>query len=250
MGPLTDTITRILEQKYPELASGWHLPMWATVVEIGSQLQQETVTEETPVYAVDLQLLKPEGTPDLDVPVFEQIPLPAAAGGTGGRGQWSKPETGTWVELAFAYGSPAHPFVRCILPHGRQIPAMHQNSQRWQHSHSSYQQVDENGNWQRETDQDIKDIAQNLTELVTKTRTVQAQKLWTGNSADNIYQLLLELMQNVELLAKKTASHGHPYTWSDPGGASVTSAPISAASFNQSAQVVNGLAGKLSPMIK
>ena len=312
-----DVLARILEAKYPELAAGWHLPMWAEVVEIGEPLDKQTVTEEQPIYAVDLQLLKPDGTQDTDVPVFEQIPLPALAGGQNGRGQWSKPEPGTWVELAFAYGSPAHPFIRCVLPHGRQIPVMHQNSQRWQHDHASFQQVDQEGNWLRETDVNITDksenyladtakyhhitaenyqadikqkhgitaenyqadirqkhgitaenyqadirqkhgitaetsfaeISQNLTELIGEVRKSVAKKHYAGSESDNIYRLLYDFLLETQALTQKTAAHGHPYFWTDPGGGAVTAAPMLAGEIMASGTKMNGISETLDNII-
>lgn len=250
-------IAKILEQKYPELASGWHLPMWAEVVSIGKPLSGETCTESEPVYAVDLQLLTPDGKPDTDVPVFEQIPLPVPASGSG-RGIWGKPAKGTWVELAFAYGRADHPFIRCVLPHGQTIVKMAADSQRWQQSEKAFQQVDAQGNWSRETDKNITDkadksfseIAKDMTEQIGNLKKTIAKKHYAGSDSTNIYQLILDLMKEVEALANTAASHGHPFTWAGPAGSGVSMASIDAGTFLQSGSKAAELSGKLDPLVE
>ena len=83
------SIIRIIERKYPELSMGWHLPLWAKVVDILEPLSQQMATEENPIYAVSVKLLDRYGEIDKDVPVIEHVLLPVPAGGEK-RGFWSK----------------------------------------------------------------------------------------------------------------------------------------------------------------
>lgn len=243
------TLARILQRKYPELASGWHLPIWASVTDIGSPLAGETATETTPVYAVSVQILKQNGEPDTDIPVISDVLLPVPAGGLQ-RGLWAKPSVGTQVELAFAYGSPAHPFIRSILPHGLTLPNMAETAQRWQQSEQAYLQVDQNNDWQSKGQNSATDIAENLTQRIGNLREIIAQKHHVGDDSTNIYQLLLDLMNTVYELANVASAHTHNYTWTDPGGASVTSPPLQASSYTQSATNAQEQANSLQPLLK
>ena len=243
------TVERILLRKYPELASGWHLPMWAEVVDILKPLAAETVTEEEPVYSVSVQLLTVHGKHDEDLPIIEDVLLPVPSGADQ-RGFWSKPLKGTIVELAFAYGSPAHPFIRSILPHGLKLPNMAETSQRWQQSEKAYIQVNEANEWEKTGINDLTTIENNLTQRIGNVRDIIAKKHWAGSETENIYKLLHELMITVSGIASIAANHGHPYSWSDPGGSGTTSPPTSSGQFSGKSSEASNQAARLQPLLK
>ena len=242
-------VTRVLMRKYPELQSGWHLPMWAKVTDILTPLAAETVTEETPVYSVSVQLLKANGEEDKDVPILADVLLPVPAGGVQ-RGFWSKPSIGTIVEIAFAYGSPANPFIRSILPHGLKLPNMAETDQRWQQSEKAYIQVNKDDEWESKGKNSTLTIEENLKEQIGKVREIIATKHHVGDDSTNIYRLLLELMQSVEALASISSGHTHSYSWSDPGGSGVTSPPLQTASYTSKSAEVKTQSAKLEPLLK
>lgn len=242
-------IKRVLMRKYPELESGWHLPMWAKVTDTLKPLAGETVTEEEPIYSVSVQLLDANGEEDKDVPILEDVLLPVPAGGEQ-RGFWSKPSKGTIVELAFAYGLPSHPFIRSILPHGLKLPNMAETDQRWQQSEKAYTQVNKDDEWETkgknsttEIEKDLRIKAGELSEIIAKTHHV-------GDDSTNIYSLLHDLMNTVADLAKVAGTHNHSYTWAGMGGASTTSPPMQTSSYTQKGTEATQLAGKLSPLLK
>lgn len=68
-----------------------------------------------PYYAVDVKLLKPDGTDDTDQPLLEAVQVPLHMAGDES-GQFGFMKEGTLVVIAFAYGSPGHPFIQAILP--------------------------------------------------------------------------------------------------------------------------------------
>lgn len=241
-------INRILMRKYPELASGWHLPLWAKVTDILTPLAGEIATEETPVYSVSVQLLDKNGDEDLDIPVIEDVLLPVPAGGVQ-RGFWSKPSVGTVVELAFAYGSPAHPFIRSILPHGLTLPTMEATDQRWQQSEQAYIQVNQDNEWQQTGKNSTITIEESLSQQIGNLSEIIAKKHYVGDDSNNIYELLLELMNSVYDLATTASAHTHNFVWSGLGGASVTSPPLQASSYTQGGTTAKELATTLESLL-
>lgn len=258
-------IARVIQRKYPELSCGWHLPLFARVVDQLGNVSGNQVSEHTPEYSVSVQLLNTELEPDLDVPVIEDVLVPLSVGGDQ-RGLWGKPSVNTVVELAFAYGSPAHPFVRSIMPHGLTTPSMKSNDQRWQQTEETFWQVDQEENWShageelkqtvrkgydqtigesliQKVERDIKQQIGNLKETIAK-------KHYQGDDSTNIYRLLLELMNTVNELSQVTSSHTHPYTWSDPGGAAITSPPVQVRAITQTGTSAEELATTLEPLLK
>ncbi|MDE8603884.1 hypothetical protein M3I01_013355 [Marinomonas sp. RSW2] len=274
------TIERIMQRKYPELGMGWHLPLWAKVVDNGEELAQQTATEQSPVYAVSVRLLDRYGVIDKDVPVIKDVLVPVPAGAANQRGQWSKPLVDTVVELAFAYGSPAHPFIRSILPYGLVLPSMGEKDQRWQQSEKSYIEITDQDDWTQkgsnstieleeteivkaknstteiEETETVKaknsttEIEEDLTQRIGQIREIIANKHWVGSEGTNIYQLLHDLMMTVSSLAKIAGAHNHSYTWSDPGGAATTSPPLQISSYNTKDTEATELAGSLQPLLK
>jgi hypothetical protein len=61
--------------------------------------------------------------------------------------------------VCFAYGLPNKPYIQSILPHGLSMPKVPKGDQVWQHSGAAQQRVDADGNWLRQTDGKIRDLA-------------------------------------------------------------------------------------------
>lgn len=243
------TIERIIIRKYPELASGWHLPLWARVTDTLSPLAGQTENEDDAVFSVSVQLLKSNGEDDVEVPIIENVLLPVPAGG-GLRGFWAKPMPDTIVEIAFAYGLPSHPFIRSILPHGLTLPSMEADAQRWQQDDKSYLQVSAAGEWEQKGKKSTLTIEEDLQEQIGNLREIIAKKHHVGSESINIYKLLFDLMNTVADLANVASGHSHSYSWSDPGGAGTTSPPIQMAGHTQAMLQAKQQAGKLEPLLK
>ncbi len=154
-------IKKLVLKLFPELSAGYHLPMFGVVVAARETPNEGDLCEEfRPHYAVDVQVLTEHGQPDADWPLLRDVILAVPVAGNE-RGQFSFPDDGAWVELAFAYGSPNRPFIRSVLPHNLTLPPLERGEQRWQHNAKSYQRIDKNGNQQRITDGDIDDKSLN-----------------------------------------------------------------------------------------
>lgn len=154
---MEDTVNRIVERRFPELVSGYHLPRFARVVAVADPLAQAGLCDEyRPRYAVDVQVLDADGEPDSQTPLLAGVPLPIPAGGNE-QGFFGFPEEGTLVVISFAYGLPHKPFILQILPHDLTLPPLARGDQLWQHSDHVNQRADAHGNWLRQTDQGIHD---------------------------------------------------------------------------------------------
>ncbi len=156
---MEEAITRIVERRFPELAGAYHLPRFARVLAVADPPTAAGLCDDfRPRYAVDLEVLAPDGEADPDLPHLLGVALPVPGGGAE-MGFYAFPEEGTVVVVSFAYGLPNKPFVLQILPHGLSLPKVPKGDQLWQHSEAVQQRVDAEGNWLRQTDARISDLA-------------------------------------------------------------------------------------------
>ncbi|AZC72370.1 hypothetical protein [Pseudomonas chlororaphis] len=156
---MDDAIRRSVERQFPELTGGYHLPRFARVVGVADAPAAAGICDDfRPRYAVDIQVLGPDGEPDTLLPILAGVPLPLPTGGEE-MGIYAFPEENTTVVVCFAYGLPHKPYIQTILPHGLSMPRVPKGDQVWQHSEACQQRVDADGNWLRQTDGKIQDKA-------------------------------------------------------------------------------------------
>lgn len=156
---MDDAIKRSVERQFPELTGGYHLPRFAPVVAVADAPAGAGICDDfRPRYAVDIEVLGPDGEPDSKLPILAGVPLPLPTGGEE-MGIYAFPEEGTQVVVCFAYGLPHKPYIQTILPHGLSMPSVPKGDQVWQHSEACQQRVDADGNWLRQTDGKILDKA-------------------------------------------------------------------------------------------
>ena len=156
---MEDAIRRAVERQFPELTGGYHLPRFARVVAVADAPAGAGICDDfRPRYAVDIEVLGPDGEPDSQLPQLAGVPLPLPTGGEE-MGMYAFPEEGTQVVVCFAYGLPNKPYIQTILPHGLSMPKVPKGDQVWQHSEAAQQRVDADGNWLRQTDGKIQDKA-------------------------------------------------------------------------------------------
>jgi hypothetical protein len=156
---MEDAIRRAVERQFPELTGGYHLPRFARVVAVADAPAGAGICDDfRPRYAVDIELLGPDGEVDPQLPQLAGVPLPLPTGGEE-MGMYAFPEEGTQVVVCFAYGLPNKPYIQTILPHGLSMPKVPKGDQVWQHSEAAQQRVDADGNWLRQTDGKIQDKA-------------------------------------------------------------------------------------------
>ena len=156
---MDDAIRRSVERQFPELTGGYHLPRFARVVAVADAPAGAGICDDfRPRYAVDIEVMGPDGEPDTKLPILAGVPLPLPTGGEE-MGIYAFPEEGTQVVVCFAYGLPHKPYIQTILPHGLSMPNVPKGDQVWQHSEACQQRVDADGNWLRQTDGKIRDKA-------------------------------------------------------------------------------------------
>ncbi|UOK40119.1 hypothetical protein MJP36_09830 [Pseudomonas palleroniana] len=156
---MDDAIRRSVERQFPELTGGYHLPRFARVVAVADAPASAGICDDfRPRYAVDIEVMGPDGEPDTKLPILAGVPLPLPTGGEE-MGIYAFPEEGTQVVVCFAYGLPHKPYIQSILPHGLSMPSVPKGDQVWQHSEACQQRVDADGNWLRQTDGKIRDKA-------------------------------------------------------------------------------------------
>lgn len=156
---MDDAIRRSVERQFPELSGGYHLPRFARVVAVADAPASAGICDDfRPRYAVDIEVMGPDGEPDTKLPILAGVPLPLPTGGEE-MGIYAFPEEGTQVVVCFAYGLPHKPYIQTILPHGLSMPSVPKGDQVWQHSEACQQRVDADGNWLRQTDGKIRDKA-------------------------------------------------------------------------------------------
>lgn len=143
---------------FPELVAGLHLDRYARVLAVHDAPKLGDTSERfRPRFAVDLEILTPEGVKDEAYAVYEAVPLPAMGAVGTESGQYAFPVPGTLVVMGFAYGRPDHPVIRQLYPQGCSLPDLPFGAQRWQQDAAVFQTVDPDGNWQRKTDMTITD---------------------------------------------------------------------------------------------
>jgi hypothetical protein len=205
---MEEVIRRTVERQFPELTGGYHLPRFGRVTGIADAPTSAGICDDfRPRFAVDVEVLTPDGEADASLPILAGVPLPLPMGGDE-MGFFAFPEEGTVVVLCFAYGLPHKPYIQTILPHGLSLPKVPKGDQVWQQSELVQQRVDANGNWSRSTDGRIRDesidreveslnnsekhqtstleVGNHSTESVGGTKTIEALgalKLLSGGSA-------------------------------------------------------------------
>ncbi|ARV74968.1 hypothetical protein [Vibrio campbellii] len=188
-----NTIKRIIFRLFPELTGRWHLPRWGKVVALPELPEEGDLSDRFyPHYSVDVQLLDEKGMEYEDKPPLQAVPLPVPGLGDHA-GRLEPPAIGSIVELGFMFGQPDKPFIRCVLPLGFKLPGIKEGESRYQQRKGVYQLVDQEGNFERKTDQAdklecltqqikvledrIADIGGNHTETVKGNRAIKANNI-------------------------------------------------------------------------
>lgn len=170
-----------VDNAYPELAAGLHLPKTARIVAHSEPVAAGDISDPfRPRYAVDVQLLDADGK-ESGAPVYKavQLPLPMAGGESG---MFQFPPEGTVVEIAFEGGRPDKPFIRQTLSQGNTLPDIKPGEQLQQQRQEVSQRVTQDGSWQRQTDQTISESSMHRQvsadsekrQLITRDTTIQA----------------------------------------------------------------------------
>ena len=202
---MLESIKKAVLKLFPELSAGLHLDRFARVLAITDPADGGGACERfRPRYAVDVQILDPDGNVDEAFPVYEAVPLPVAAGCGMEAGFWGYPEPGCLVVIGFAYGRPDHPVIRQVYPLGVSLPDIGRGHHRWQQAPGVYQDANPDGRWRRVTDGAIEDeslvrvvrAVESLAEIAREVRQV------SENSSEHVGGVkLIEALGALKLLS-------------------------------------------------
>ena len=79
---MEDAIRRSVERQFPELTGGYHIPRFARVVAVADAPAGAGVRDDfRSRYAVDIEVLGPDGECDAQMPQLAGVPLPLPTGG-------------------------------------------------------------------------------------------------------------------------------------------------------------------------
>jgi hypothetical protein len=170
---MREAIRKIVLKLFPEIAAGLHLPRYARVLAVAETPEAGGTCERfRPRYAVDIQILTPEGEPDAAYPVYEAVPLPVPVGCGHEAGLFGYPHTGALVVVEFAYGRADLPLIRNVYPLGLSLPQLQAGELRWMQSEAAHQGIDADGNWTRKTDMAITDASRDR--IITAVRKMES----------------------------------------------------------------------------
>ena len=177
---------------------------------------------------------------------MKPFPCPLPAGGNA-EGFFLWPRPGTIVTVRWIEGRPDHPVIQHVYPMGLTLPAVPDDMGRWQQRTGVHQTVDPDGNWERKTDQDILDSADNITETASgdrqettggsSTETVTVDKSITvplfrvsaptitmgdPNSGLSLLPLINSALQHIKTALDILATHTHPSVGACSQASSIT----------------------------
>ncbi|EGR4423815.1 hypothetical protein DDN15_07155 [Vibrio cholerae] len=144
---------RELDDMLPEVAAGYHLPIFGRVEAVrDSAIAGQVADPFRPRFAIDVQVLNEDMQPDENIPVYRSIPLPVHMSGHES-GLLAYPLEGTIVEIAFAYGRSDLPLIRGIYGRDYALPTIAPGEQLQQQREEVSRRIDAAGNITDQTDQ-------------------------------------------------------------------------------------------------
>ncbi|ABQ18915.1 hypothetical protein [Vibrio cholerae] len=195
---------RELDDMLPEVAAGYHLPIFGRVEAVRDSATAGQVADPfRPRFAIDVQVLNEDMQPDENIPVYRSIPLPVHMSGHES-GLMAYPLEGTIVEIAFAYGRSDLPLIRGIYGRDYALPTIAPGEQLQQQREEVSRRIDAAGNITDQTDQTFTSKAFKQAEHAHQYTGEfgQHQLLIDEHSLENIIgKKLIEALGAIEMLA-------------------------------------------------
>lgn len=161
------------------------------VVAIPDPPDEEKGTDRfRPRYAVDVQILAPDGEPDTSWPLLEGLALPAHGG------IYAFPEAGTIVRIGYDFGQPSYPYIAAVLSEGQPAPALKPGERLWYHSPDAFQRFDAKGNITIQTNGELREDSSLRTVEADETAETHG-KLTTAVSRDWTQTVEGRLLQTI-----------------------------------------------------
>lgn len=147
---MDEQIAKIITKHYPEIANGWHVPIWGIVNSINETPPDGCLSDNfRPYYCVSVNILSKDGQPT-SIPTMENIAIAGNFSESGGIMQL--PEPGMIVSIQFAFGMPDKPYVDRVLPYSVSMPGLERGEIVIQSRHGSKQLFAQDGSINLETD--------------------------------------------------------------------------------------------------
>nr|WP_254623297.1 hypothetical protein [Vibrio cholerae] len=195
---------RELDDMLPEVAAGYHLPIFGRVEAVRDSATAGQVADPfRPRFAIDVQVLNEDMQPDENIPVYRSIPLPVHMSGHES-GLLAYPLEGTIVEIAFAYGRSDLPLIRGIYGRDYALPTIAPGEQLQQQREEVSRRIDAAGNITDQTDQTFTSKAFKQAEHAHQYtgKFGQHKLLIDEHSLENIIgKKIIEALGAIELLA-------------------------------------------------
>lgn len=195
---------RELDDMLPEVAAGYHLPIFGRVEAVRDSATAGQVADPfRPRFAIDVQVLNEDMQPDENIPVYRSIPLPVHMSGHES-GLLAYPLEGTIVEIAFAYGRSDLPLIRGIYGRDYALPTIAPGEQLQQQREEVSRRIDAAGNITDQTDQTFTSKAFKQVDQAHQYTGEfgQHQLLIDEHSLENIIgKKLIEALGAIEMLA-------------------------------------------------
>ncbi|EPQ6833961.1 hypothetical protein ACUMR9_000772 [Vibrio cholerae] len=195
---------RELDDMLPEVAAGYHLPIFGRVEAVRDSATAGQVADPfRPRFAIDVQVLNEDMQPDENIPVYRSIPLLVHMSGHES-GLLAYPLEGSIVEIAFAYGRSDLPLIRGIYGRDYALPTIAPGEQLQQQREEVSRRIDAAGNITDQTDQTFTSKAFKQVEQAHQYTGEfgQHQLLIDEHSLENIIgKKLIEALGAIELLA-------------------------------------------------
>lgn len=204
MGNTTPAKQREIFDALPEVAAGYHLPIFGRVEAVRDASQAgQTADPFRPRYAVDVQILDEDMQPNAAIPVYHSIPLPVHMS-SHESGLLAYPLEGSIVEMAFAYGRSDRPIIRGVYGREFALPSIEPGEQLQQQREEVSRRINAAGSITDKTDQTFTTQSHQRIEQVAKyMATLGSHHLDVkGHSKENIVgKKVIEALGAVELLA-------------------------------------------------
>ncbi|NAW59632.1 MULTISPECIES: hypothetical protein [unclassified Vibrio] len=189
---MDELIAQIIRKHYPEIAQGWHVPVWAVVTTINENSHEGDLSNAfRPRYAVSVKLLDKQGN-ETHAPEMPNIAVSGSFSASGGIMQL--PEPGAIVELSFAFGDINKPYISTVLPYGTTLASCKPGELITQARKGARMAIDASGNIEQTTDHQLQQISAKLHQIVghIETHAISKNSEITAHVIENIggkYQL-------------------------------------------------------------
>ncbi|GEK13207.1 hypothetical protein [Aliivibrio fischeri] len=119
---MDDKIAKMIQKHYPEIANGWHCPLWGRITSINETPKDGQLSDPyRPYYCASVKLLTKNGE-ETSTPILSNIGISGSFSASGGIMQLPTP--GAIVSIQFAFGMPDKPYIDKVLPYEISLPSI------------------------------------------------------------------------------------------------------------------------------